>query len=566
MILVRDRVGAVSIFAAVRVRPNLGLLAGLTATVALSVTTVVVALTWLDSARTYANAALSGEPTDLTTSVAPFMAAAPALVMVVALLAGASVGALARLLTVARAHATATLRGRGLSRSQAWVAACVEGASVALIGGFVGAGVGIAVAGVDETSSARVAGWAAATAALLAIVHAVSSRREESSGVSTRSTRAIKGTVPIVVIAVAAFAVWQLPNARGVGFDPVVTIAPAAVLLAGAMGVILVFGVLAALFSRVASSWRGLSPGLPARQVSRRIGVFAVAVLLVAFTSAQTVFVSAYDATWQRMTADSAAVEAGAELRVDAAPSTVSPGDVAQARDVPGVTSASAALSGALEFGDTTAQMVALPVAAAEEVVLPAGGLVDTTALTLAAEQPGTVAADPPTLGEGATGLRVAVSVAGADGRSSAVRVGAVLVDASGAPASVSLESIAGTPEEGGGAVVAETALPEGTDPWRLLAVTTSLPPRLGGSSATVALLSAEGIGGAPLVVGGEVTLDGPGRDGVLWVADGDADGDAMAAPVGAVVSADLAARLGLSLDAPMGWGLVGRRDAEMPL
>ncbi|GMN00551.1 hypothetical protein MTsN4n26_25950 [Microbacterium sp. MTN4-26] len=540
----RDRVGTVRTIAAVRARTHVGLLACLTSTVALSVCTVVVALTWFKNVGARVVAVSGLDATDLTTQTR----GATALVVLVALLAGAGVWQLARLLAVARTHETETLRARGLSRVQAWVAASTEGATVALIGGLIGTGAGMAAGNVGAASAPRFLGWAAATAALLAIVHTVSSRREEAARVSTRSTRAINLTVPVVVLAVAVIAVWQLPKARGKGFDPVVAIAPAAVLLTGALGVLLVFGILAVVLSRVAASRSGLSPGLPARQVSRRLGVFAVAILLVALTSGQVVFASAYGATWERMTSDSAAAEAGAELRVDAVPSTISPGDVALAREVVGVTAASAALSGAVEIGETTADLVALPVAMAEEVISPAGGLVDSALLALAADEPGTVVAEPLALGEAATGVRVTLSVTGTDSGSADVRIGAVLLDASGAPFSVSMKVVPDAADGRDGAAIAETALPEGADPWRLLAVTTSLSPSLGGSSATVALRSAAGIGGAVLPVSGEVTLDEPGGDGVLWVADGGTGGVSTAAPVGAVVSADLAARLGLGV------------------
>ena len=54
-------------------------------------------------------------------------------------------------------------------------------------------------------------------------------------------------------------------------------------------------------------------------------------------TVAQAVYASAYSATWTSMVADSAAVRAGADLRVDVSPQTAGPDDVAAAAAVAGV-------------------------------------------------------------------------------------------------------------------------------------------------------------------------------------------------------------------------------------
>ena len=109
-----------------RSRARLGLLASAAATMAVAVATVCVVLGGL--VRAAADAGQSPPPgwapdevaASLAVGSEALAAAAPALVLLVALLAGTAVAQLARLLAAAREHETTTVRARGLSGRQAW--------------------------------------------------------------------------------------------------------------------------------------------------------------------------------------------------------------------------------------------------------------------------------------------------------------------------------------------------------------------------------------------------------------------------------------------------------------
>ncbi|MBW9095066.1 hypothetical protein JNB62_15360 [Microbacterium jejuense] len=533
-----------------------GLLASAAATVAVAVATACLVLAWLGRA-----VAVAGDPPppgvdaadvadQVAAGAAALASAAPALVVLVALLAGTAVAQLARLIAAAREHETATVRARGFSRAQAWTTDAAEGGAVALTGSAVGLLVAAAVAalaGAGPLAGLAAWPWALVLAALLAVVFAVALRRGEGRRTSARATRATTAAVVVVLLLATGLVVWQLPLARGAGFDPIVAVAPAVVLSAGAVVALAVFGAGAVAWARPAASAPGLEPGYPARQVARRIPIFAVAVLLVALTVAQAVFTAAYGATWTAMTSDSAAVRAGADLRVDTTPQAATPAQVADAAAVPGVSAATGALTTDVEVGELEAQLVAVPAASLDTVVTTAGGLIDPVALEASAD--GAVTADPVELGDAATALRVTVEVAGLDGaRAVPVLLSAVVLDATGTAAVVSL---AGDPAPEGQGLVSYTAqgeLPDGTAPWRLLALLLGTPPSPVPPQVSVALTAVEAVGGADLDLEGSASLTDGTREAVLWLAD---DGTAAAGeqpPVAAAVTPALADRLGIGV------------------
>ncbi|GAA5209704.1 hypothetical protein [Microbacterium kyungheense] len=560
-----------------------GLLASAAATVAVAVATVCLVLAWLGRA-----VAVAGDPPppgvdaadvadQVAAGAAALASAAPALVVLVALLAGTAVAQLARLIAAAREHETATVRARGFSRTQAWTTDAAEGAAVALTGsaaGLVVAAAATALAGVGPLAGLGAWPWALALAVLLTAVFAVALRRGEGRRTSARAPRATTAAVVVVLLLATGLVVWQLPLARGTGFDPIVAVAPAVVLSAGAVVALAVFGALAVAWARPAASAPGLEPGYPARQVARRIPIFAVAVLLVALTVAQAVFTAAYGATWTAMTSDSAAVRAGADLRVDTTPRAATPADVADAAAVRGVDAAAGALTADVEVGELEAQLVAVPAASLDTVVTTAGGLIDLDALdALDATADGAVAAAPVDLGDAATALRVTVDVAGIDGAYAVpVLLSAVVLDATGTPAVVGL---AGDPAPEGQGRVSYTAqgdLPAGTAPWRVLAVLLGTPPSPAPPQVSVALTAAEAVGGADLDLEGSASLTNGTREAVLWLADGGsgaddgsgADGEEL--PVAAAVTPALADSLGIGVgdELEFRYSGVGRRGVAV--
>ena len=333
-----------------------------------------------------------------------------------------------------------------------------------------------------------------ATAAVLAVTMVVAARPR--TGESPRGARVTTAAAVVVVLLAAVFVLWQLRLARPTGFDPVAAVAPTVVLMAGAVLALAVFGAGATAWASPTAGRPGLAPAYPARQIARRLPIAAVAVVLVGLTVAQAVFASAYSSTWTAMVTDSAALRAGADLRVDLQPSAATPATVADAAAVDGVDAAAPALVVPIEVGSTTAQLVAVPTLAIGTVVSAAGGIVDRAALADAVEPAdGSVAAEPFELGASATALRATVSVAASRANAAAsVALTATVLDANGAAASFRLVGAPAEQVDGTIAATAEAPLPEGTAPWRLLAITASVPTSF--ASATVEVATAGRGGG----------------------------------------------------------------------
>ncbi len=324
--------------------------------------------------------------------------------------------------------------------------------------------------------------------------------------------------------------------------------------MAGAVAALAVFGAAAVAWARPAAVAPALEPGYPARQVARRIPIFAVAVLLVALTVAQAVFTAAYTATWTAMTTDSAAVVAGADLRVDTEPQTVSPADVADAAAVPDIVAAAPALVADVESGSLDdLQLVSTPASAIDPVVTSAGGLVDKAALAATADEAdGVVSPALQDLGDAATGVRVTLAVDGSATAADSIVLTAVLVDAQGTPTALTMPGARIEGPAGGVGYVAEVGLPQGGAPWRLLGLLLGSAPSAASPNLGVAITALEAVGGEALDVSGEAELRGGTTAAVLWVGDGGAFASgaagADALPVAASVTTALAERLGAGI------------------
>jgi hypothetical protein len=536
-----------------RAGDRLGLLVSAAATVAVAVATVTALLAGLaldvaragDAARPGVAEADVAELVDA--GVVALVSAAPALVLLVVIIAATAAAQLARLLAAAREDESVTLRARGLSRGQATIADAVEAAVIAVVGAVAGLGLTallLALAGPAGWPSALAPLlWVAApTAAVLGVVHVTAVRTAGLA--STRGARGAAGATVALIVLAAAFVLWQLRRARPEGFDPIVAIAPTVVLLAAALLALAVFGAAAAAGAVVAATRPGLSPAYSARQIARRIRITAVAVLLIGLTVAQAVFASAYGATWTAMATGSAALRAGADLRVDLQPSAATPALVAAAASVDGVEAAAPALVMPIEIGGTDARLVALPGAVVDEIMTDAG--VDPAALLAAAEPgDGEVRADAVALGSGATGLRLtAVIDASRAAAIDATSLRAIVRDAAGTTAPLRLDGVPQRLPDGTALLVAEASLPDGTGPWDLVAVTAAIAASFADATVAVELVGAEALGGGPLALTGQATVDQETSEQVVWPAP-PAAGDEPAA-VRAVLAAPLADRLGL--------------------
>lgn len=535
-----------------------GLLVSTTATVAVAVATVCTLVAWLAIEVDRAgDAAPPGVPPEevaaqVERGIVALVSAAPALVILVVMIAATAAAQLARLLAAAREDESATLRARGLSRGQASATSALESTLIAGVGAVIGL---VLTALMLALAGASTAGWPAAlasfwwvavlTAAVLGVVLVLAARVRPAA--SARGARVTTGAAVVLLALAAAFVLWQLRLARPTGFDPIAAIAPTVVLMAGALMALAVFGAVAAAWALPAATRPGLAPSYPARQVARRLQISAVAVLLVGLTVAQAVFASAYSATWTAMATDSAALRAGADLRVDLQPSSATPQLVAEAASVDGVDAAAPALVVPIEIGSTDAELVSVPTSAIGTIVTDAGGVVDRGALEAAvAPRDGSVAPQPLELGDGATGLRLTATIDSARADvAGAVSLVAVVRDASGASATMRLEGTT-TAQPDTTTLTGEAPLPAGTAPWRLLAVTASLPSNFANTTVVVRLDRGEALAGQPLEIAGEVTLDQGAAEQVVWLADATSAAEEGAA-VRAVLSSALAARLGLA-------------------
>jgi hypothetical protein len=175
-----------------------------------------------------------------------------------------------------------------------------------------------------------------------------------------------RARLDLVLVVLALLGYWQLrryhsvlvSHRGGLGIDPFLVIAPAVLLLAGALLSLRLVPLAAALVERVAASTRGAVPALGVWQLARRPRAYARSVLLLVLAVAIGVFAAAYSRTWHRSQVDQARYAAGADVLVEpsslgGAPPAI---DLASAYRTLGVTDALPAATDSFDISSSHAE------------------------------------------------------------------------------------------------------------------------------------------------------------------------------------------------------------------
>jgi len=438
-------------------------------------------------------------------------------VVLLALVAAVAVHQVVRLLVGARAGDVAMLVSRGAegARLVRWAAA--EVAVVALTGCAVGAAAALAVAGGGRAGSALVPAAAVAglvTAGFAVAVAVVGTARQVRSsagaGAASRAGR-LRGvaTVGSLVAAplVAVLTSWRLLRSDGApgdatGPDLLAVAAPAAVLLACAVGGLGLLVLVARAAELVLVRRRPFLPAYVARQVARRREQHAAAVVLLVLAVGTVSVAASYAASVAQHRGDLAVLRTGADVRVavpvgDAPDRDVATSSVPYA-DLADVTAAASVLRAGGTVADGQVALTALPVAQADAVVRAPVDLGPHRAALTGPADPGARPALPDDARTLELELRVALSPApGAADAPPAVPVGvaAWLADADGVLTRLDLGAVTPT-APGPTAAVLRADLP-GAGPYRLAAL--DVGARTAGATLEVAVvrLAATSPGGA---------------------------------------------------------------------
>ncbi len=221
-----------------------------------------------------------------------------------------------------------------------------------------------------------------------------SARAFRTSGSRHRRQRARSGQqrtgIDIALLALAGLAFWQLwalgpqKAARVQGrfsVDPMLVIAPALGLLAGAVLALRVIPLMARTAEFLVSRGRGAVSALAGWQVSRRPARYSRPSLLLVMAISLGIFAASYSSTWTQSQEDQAAHRVGAELRLSPNRRTndsITDLHLVSAHEsIDGVTRSMAVIrrAGPLAGTDLTAQFVVLDAARAADVVRIRGDL-----------------------------------------------------------------------------------------------------------------------------------------------------------------------------------------------
>lgn len=314
-----------------------------------------------------------------------------------ALLALYTLTLVANLVVDTRSVETTLIRARGATPGQIGAAAAIEGVVLAgpavLLGPPLAAAVlrllddvgVLADVGLVLDPRLTLASYVAALAAGVAAVTVLVVPARRAAAGTFAGARASRSRTPdqsflqrsgidVVLLIAAVAGLWQLrsagssvaADASGVlGVDPLLVVAPALGLLAGALFVLRLVPVLGRAAIRATARSTGFVGALSAWQVGRRPARTARALLLLVMAVAIGTFASAYSVTWSQSQADQSLAMVGADLqvvpdaRVVASQPSILLGRGYDA--IPGVATASAGLAGRVGVGaGGTAALVAV--------------------------------------------------------------------------------------------------------------------------------------------------------------------------------------------------------------
>ena len=275
------------------------------------------------------------------------------------LLAGAALLAVARLLAGQREGESAMLTARGATRWQLVGLTAAEAIPLCVLsaaaGGVVGvllarllAGTGPAAPGTLWRGAAEAAAVVAAGALVIMLVPALSTVTPGTARARRGRQAAISGVAragaDVALILLAVLAGWQLRHYSAVsagangnfGVDPVVVIAPALALAGGTVAALRLLPAGGRAGDRLAARGRRLTAALASWQISRQPIRQGGAALLIVLAVATGTLALAQRQSWTRSDHDQAAFSSGADVRVE----TSQPLSAAQAAAlvrVPGV-------------------------------------------------------------------------------------------------------------------------------------------------------------------------------------------------------------------------------------
>ena len=331
-------------------------------------------------------------------------------VLILLLIAGATLVVAIRLLGAQRAGEAPLLMARGASRRQLARRGVAEAAALAIPAAIVGPLVAglvvplllrhgpLAAAGIRLDPGRPAAVWlaAAAVAVYSAIIIALPWLRQPLSPLQQRAGRSRQRVIAttasagadIALIAIAAVAVWQLARspaatpsglATTAGVDPVLAVAPVLALGAGTLVMLRLLPLAARLADRGAARGRGLTFAAAAWQLSRKPMQQGGPALLAVLAVATSVLALATFSSWQRSVTQQAGFSVGGAARVTLPQSVSLPiGGVAAVTGARGVTASTPAVRTQVSLpGSGTGTLLALNGAAAAAIV-PAGSTAGT--------------------------------------------------------------------------------------------------------------------------------------------------------------------------------------------
>ena len=314
-------------------------------------------------------------------------------ILILLVIAGATLALAVSLLSNQREAEAALLRARGASRRQLFRTGAAEAvllvAPAALLAPILG---GLALPALARRgplahssiqipvafpAAAWLAALAAAAACALVIMRSwVSAAQSPVRAQALRGRRravavAARSGLDLALVALAVLAGWQLAHYQApvtvgvdgsIGVDPILVTAPVLGLAAAAVLMLRLLPAVARIGDRAAVRGRDLTAAVAAWQISRRPVRQAGPVLLAVLAVATSVIAIGEWSTWQRSVQDQASFTTGADLRVNLPPAAPLPADkVTTLTAAHGVTGATPVIRSTISLPNTgTAQVLAL--------------------------------------------------------------------------------------------------------------------------------------------------------------------------------------------------------------